>query len=114
MPWHACLLKRALRWRRQVDLGMLLALLAAVSRASCEERLAAAYKLLLWQAGTPLLPRPLAVAYVRLLKVSVPLTLAGENKLLLGASTHSRAKESCLEAAAVVASLMIVSLDTSC
>ena len=48
---------------------MLLALLAAVSRASCEERLAAAYKLLLWQASTPLLPRPLAVAYVRLLKV---------------------------------------------
>ena len=62
---------------------MLLALLAAVSRASCEERLAAAYKLLLWQAGTPLLPRPLAVAYVRLLKVSAPLTLAGRMSLCL-------------------------------
>ena len=60
---------------------MLLALLAAVSRASCEERLAAAYRLLLWQAGTPLLPRPLAVAYVRLLKVCAP--LLGRMSLLL-------------------------------
>lgn len=48
---------------------MMLALLAAISRASCEERLAAAYRLLLWQSGGALLPRRLAVAYVRLLKV---------------------------------------------
>ena len=68
-----CLIWPLMCWRRRVDLGMLLALLAAVSRASCEERLAAAYKLLLWQAGMPLLPRPLAVAYVRLLKVCAPL-----------------------------------------
>ena len=47
----------------------MLALLAAVGKATCEERLAAAYRLLLWQAGRSLLPRPLAVAYVRLLKV---------------------------------------------
>ncbi len=57
------------RTRRDVDVGMLLALLAAISRASCEERLAAAYRLLLWQSGSALLPRRLAVAYVRLLKV---------------------------------------------
>ena len=88
-------------WCRQVDLGMLLALLAAVSRASCEERLAAAYRLLLWQAGTPLLPRPLAVAYVRLLKVSAPPTLAREDELVLDAFPHGSAKGSCLEAAAV-------------
>ena len=92
---------------------MLLALLAAVSRASCEERLAAAYKLLLWQAGTPLLPRPLAVAYVRLLKVCAPLTLAGEDGLVLGASTHSRAKDGCLEAAAVVGIAIAISLGMS-
>ena len=49
---------------------MMLALLAAVSRASCEDRLAAAYRLLLWQSGGRLLPRRLAVAYVRLLKVT--------------------------------------------
>ena len=49
---------------------MMLALLAAVSRASCEERLAAAYRLLLWQSGCALLPGRLAVAYVRLLKVT--------------------------------------------
>lgn len=52
---------------------MMLALLAAVSRASCEERLAAAYRLLLWQSGGNLLPRRLAVAYVRLLKVTARL-----------------------------------------
>ena len=97
-----CLIWPLMCWRRRVDLGMLLALLAAVSRASCEERLAAAYKLLLWQAGTPLLPRPLAVAYVRLLKVSAPLSLAGKGDLVLDASKHSRAKDSCLEAAAVI------------
>ena len=49
---------------------MMLALLAAVSRASCEERLAVAYRLLIWQCGCRLLPRRLAVAYVRLLKVT--------------------------------------------
>ena len=54
---------------RDMDVGMMLALLAAISRASCEERLAAAYRLLLWQSGGALLPRRLAVAYVRLLKV---------------------------------------------
>ena len=100
-------------WCRQVDLGMLLALLAAVSRASCEERLAAAYRLLLWQAGTPLLPRPLAVAYVRLLKVCAPLTLARKTEVVLEASTHSRAEDSCLEAAAVAGILMTVSLGMS-
>ena len=52
---------------------MMLALLAAVSRASCEERLAAVYRLLLWQSGCRLLPRRLAVAYVRLLKVTAVL-----------------------------------------
>ena len=54
---------------RDMDVGMMLALLAAISRASCEERLAAAYRLLLGQSGGALLPRRLAVAYVRLLKV---------------------------------------------
>lgn len=49
---------------------MMLALLAAASRASCEERLATVYRLLLWQSGCQLLPRRLAVAYVRLLKVT--------------------------------------------
>ena len=78
-----CLIRRAVCWCRQVDLGMLLALLAAVSSASCEERLTAAYKLLLWQAGTPLLPRPLAVAYVRLLKVCALWHLLGRMSLCL-------------------------------
>ena len=58
-----------------MDVGMMLALLAAVSRASCEERLAVAYRLLIWQSGCRLLPRRLAVAYVRLLKVTPDLLI---------------------------------------
>ena len=106
MPARACPLRRTLRSRRQVDVGMLLALLAAVSRASCEERLAAAYKLLLQQAGAHLLPRPLAVAYVRLLKVCTPSTPGEEDELALDACTQRRAGHGCLEPAPLVCSFM--------
>jgi len=61
---------------RDVDVGMMLALLAAISKANCEDRLAAAYRLLLWQSGRKMLPRRLAVAYVRLLRVRHPLCSA--------------------------------------
>ena len=60
-----------------VDLGLLLAVLAAAARGTLPERLEAAYQMLSWRSGGGALPRAHAALFVAVLEVGCFVCIVG-------------------------------------